>query len=96
MSGWDTAVRRFTAAGRVQGVGYRMYAARVASALKLKGGARNLPDGRVEVVALGPIHALERFEAALAEGPRLSRVEKLESEAVTVEALTADGFDVEF
>ena len=96
MSGWDTAARRYVVSGRVQGVGYRMFAARVASALKLKGGARNRPEGGVEVVAMGPLHALVRFEAALHEGPRLARVESLEAETVPVGALPVDAFDVEF
>ena len=96
MSGWDTAARRYVVSGRVQGVGYRMYAARVASALKLEGGAKNLADGSVEVVARGPIHALDRFEAALGEGPRLARVESLVTETLPGMDLPLDGFDVEF
>ena len=96
MSGWDTGARRFVVSGRVQGVGYRMFAARVASALRLKGGARNTADGGVEVVAMGPLHALDRLEAALHEGPRFARVESLEAETVPVGALPGDAFDVEF
>jgi acylphosphatase len=96
VSGWDTAARRYVISGRVQGVGYRMFAARVASALRLKGGVRNRPDGGVEVVAMGPLHALDRLEAALHEGPRFARVESLEAETVPVGALPAEPFDVEF
>ena len=45
-----TAVRaQILVSGRVQGVGYRAFAARVASRHALLGGVRNLDDGRVEL-----------------------------------------------
>jgi acylphosphatase len=65
-------------------VGYRAFAARVARALKLRGGALNLDDGRVEVVASGAVHALDRLEAALGEGPRLARVGRVDVEILAV------------
>ncbi len=40
--------------GRVQGVGFRWWTRSRASELGLRGYARNLDDGRVEVVAEGP------------------------------------------
>jgi acylphosphatase len=93
--GWDLIVRRFRVSGRVQGVGYRAFAARAARALRLSGGAANLDDGRVEIVAQGPAHALDRLEAALAEGSRLARVDHVEVESL--EALPADAsWDVDF
>ena len=96
MSGWDPETRRFTVAGRVQGVGYRAYVARVARALGLTGGASNLMDGRVSVIATGPGHALDRFESALREGPRHSRVDTLETAAGDAKDARADQHDVEF
>lgn len=78
--GWGAAARRFVVSGRVQGVGYRAFAARVARALKIQGGARNLDDGSVEVIASGAVHALDRLEAALGEGPRLARVTRVDAE----------------
>ena len=39
--------------GRVQGVGYRYWARSRALDLGLRGSARNLPDGRVTIVAHG-------------------------------------------
>ena len=93
--GWDIAVRRFTVVGRVQGVGYRAFAARAARALGLSGGASNLADGRVEVVARGAVHALDRLEAALAQGSRLARVDSVDVELLA--ALPADAsWDVDF
>ena len=56
-------------AGRVQGVGYRYFAANNARRLGLSGYVRNLPDGRVEVAASGSRAALEALVALLKEGP---------------------------
>ncbi len=94
-TGWEVSRRRFRIAGRVQGVGYRAWAARAARSLRLTGGASNLDDGTVEVVAEGPVHALDRLEAALGEGPRLSRVDAVRTETLAPES-AAGPFDVEF
>lgn len=66
---------RFLVSGRVQGVGYRAFARREAEALGLSGHALNLPDGRVEVLAIGDATAREALAAALARGPMLARVD---------------------
>jgi len=96
--GWIAAARRFRISGRVQGVGYRAFAARAGRVLNLRGGARNLDDGRVEVIASGAIHALDRLEAVLGEGPSLSRVSRVEAETLAAPPSPADlaACDVEF
>jgi acylphosphatase len=71
---------RFLVAGAVQGVGYRWYAARHARGLGLSGFARNLDDGRVEVVAAGEDEALAGLEARLRAGPAHARVDTVERE----------------
>jgi acylphosphatase len=55
--------------GRVQGVYYRASAERVATGWGLKGWVRNLPDGRVEVVAEGDRPQVEAFVVWCREGP---------------------------
>jgi acylphosphatase len=45
--------------GMVQGVGFRYTTHQMATALKLKGWVKNLPDGRVEVLAEGEKSAIE-------------------------------------
>jgi acylphosphatase len=60
--------------GRVQGVGFRYFAQAQAQRLGLRGFARNLPDGSVEVVAVGQREALELFARELEEGPASARV----------------------
>jgi acylphosphatase len=60
--------------GTVQGVGYRAFARGAARALGIRGHARNLPDGRVEVLACGEAAALDAFMTQLRAGPTWSRV----------------------
>ena len=80
MSRNPQAARLYLVRGRVQGVGYRDYAQRAASALGLTGYARNLDDGRVEVYAAGPLDKLSDLAAALRQGPRFSDVRGVEEQ----------------
>ena len=47
--------------GRVQGVGFRYTAQRLANEHKLLGWVKNLPDGRVEMLAEGPRERIEHL-----------------------------------
>jgi acylphosphatase len=60
--------------GTVQGVGFRWFVVRHARALGLTGTVANLPDGAVQVVAVGERGDLESLVALLREGPSASRV----------------------
>ena len=85
--------RGYRVVGRVQGVGFRWSASRVAQGLGLRGSIRNAVDGTVEVSAEGPTEELERFARWLAEGPRgaaVSKVEKTEPHLPIPEA----GFEI--
>jgi len=55
--------------GRVQGVGFRFTAERVALFLGITGWVKNLPDGRVEVVAEGDEAKLVLFLEKMKNGP---------------------------
>ncbi|HEV2358188.1 MAG TPA: acylphosphatase [bacterium] len=55
--------------GRVQGVGFREFTRRAARRLGVGGWVRNLPDGRVEVVADGERAVLEALVSAVRAGP---------------------------
>ena len=70
--------KRALVGGRVQGVFYRATAAREAAALGLEGYARNLPDGRVEVLACGEEQSVETFLRWLWVGSSASRVNAVE------------------
>ena len=64
--------------GYVQGVGFRYFVLRQADQLGLSGWVRNNDDGSVEVVAEGERDRLELLRAAVAEGPRMAHVERVE------------------
>lgn len=64
--------------GRVQGVGYRAFTARRASALQLNGWVRNLTNGNVEAVISGPEQIVDELLAALHDGPLAARVDHIE------------------
>lgn len=72
---------RFFATGRVQGVAFRAHTRQQALALGLRGHARNLADGRVEVVVAGDAAAIDVLEQWLTHGPPLARVDALSREA---------------
>jgi acylphosphatase len=55
-----------------------MYTRDFASELGLTGWVRNLPDGRVEVLAEGPEKALQSLESWLHSGPPLAEVDLVE------------------
>lgn len=63
-----------TVEGRVQGVGYRAFTQKAAGRLGITGGVKNLPDGRVEILAEGPRVTLDELLKILRQGPPLSRV----------------------
>ena len=75
-----TRAIRCLVAGRVQGVYYRAATAEQANRLAVRGWAKNLPDGRVEVVAAGQTPALAELTAWLWQGPPAARVESVHVE----------------
>ena len=56
--------------GRVQGVGFRFTTEAIASHFAVSGFVRNLPDGRVEVVAEGAEGEIDRFQDAVERSMR--------------------------
>ena len=72
--------RRSFVSGRVQGVFYRATCVRKATSLGLLGYARNLADGRVEVLACGDAAAVEQFTEWLWEGSPASKVTDIATE----------------
>ncbi len=65
---------RCVVGGRVQGVFFRASAREQAVRLGVTGYARNLPDGKVEVLACGEVAALAQFRAWLVTGPPMADV----------------------
>ena len=68
----------------MQGVGYRYFAERAAAAHSVRGYARNLDDGRVEVYAIGSPENLAAFTGPLWKGPRFSDVRGVDEQDAAV------------
>jgi acylphosphatase len=64
--------------GRVHGVGYRYFVVERALSMGLRGYARNVSDGSVEVLAQGLRPALENLLALLRRGPTAADVKEVE------------------
>ena len=61
--------------GRVQGVGYRFYTLSIAKSLGIKGYAKNLSDGSLEIVGEGELEKLAKFVDEVLKGPPFARVD---------------------
>lgn len=85
--------RRCFVSGRVQGVYFRASTRDQARRLNLMGHARNLDDGRVEVVVAGPADAVTTLLEWLGKGPPSARVDDVEVIEIRIDEVT-DGFHV--
>ena len=85
---------RYFVSGQVQGVGFRWFVARHARSLGLAGYARNLPDGRVEVVVSGPEDALPPLEQLLRRGPAHAQVDQVERSSEPPALPVGKSFDI--
>ena len=81
--------------GKVQGVGYRFFATRVARKLGLKGWIQNNRDGSVEAMVEGEKSAIDEWVEELKEGPRYAEVTRIDQESKDVTGRLPD-FDVKF
>lgn len=68
--------------GKVQGVWFRAATQDKAKELGLTGWARNLPDGRVEVIACGERDKISKLQEWLKQGPELAKVTGVVSEEI--------------
>ena len=71
------AIRVFIS-GRVQGVWYRGWTVKTASAKGLRGWVRNRRDGRVEALLIGPVEAIDAVIRECHHGPPAARVDGIE------------------
>lgn len=69
---------RMLFSGRVQGVCFRAFARDEARRLGLRGTVRNLPDGRVEVLAEGSPEKLKELEVFCRKGQPYAVVDGVE------------------
>jgi len=85
------AAARFLVSGKVQGVFFRAGTREQAQRLGLRGHARNLADGRVEVVAVGDGDAIDALADWLRHGPPMARVDGVVRTAID-ESSAGNGF----
>lgn len=89
-------VRHYLVKGRVQGVGFRWFVLREASALGMRGWVRNTVEGHVEALAAGSQSDHQTLRAALDRGSRGSRVDAVEQQDLPeVEAGNLRAFEIE-
>ncbi len=81
--------------GRVQGVGFRYTARRIAAGFDVAGYVRNLADGRVEIVASGDDGEVDDFLAALRESELAGHIDG-EAAAEIVKPAGLRGFEIRF
>ena len=74
--------KRFFISGHVQGVFFRASTQEQAIALQLTGFAKNLSDGRVEVLACGEEKQVQLLEDWLWQGPTAANVDSVTGEVV--------------
>ena len=86
--------RRFLVIGKVQGVYFRHSTRLEATKMAIRGFARNLPDGSVEVLAQGVPSSLEKLRAWLQHGPPQARVEEVRDMGPDDSAALPEGFDI--
>jgi len=90
----QTVRRHAWYSGTVQGVGFRFTTRRLARGREVGGFVKNLPDGRVEIVAEGPAEEVDGFLSDVREalGTYIRHVQVAEE----TPAGTFDGFGVAF
>jgi acylphosphatase len=81
------AIRRVTIRGRVQGVGYRAFLEHQAMVRDLEGWVRNRRDGSVEALLAGPANIVSDMVASCRRGPSSARVDAVEEEEASSDAL---------
>jgi len=73
----SASAAHFRISGKVQGVFFRASTRTEAQRLGLRGYARNLADGSVEVLAVGEVAAIGELAAWLRHGPPGARVDEV-------------------
>lgn len=89
----ELTTKRYLVSGRVQGVFFRASTKAEAERLGLRGYARNLPDGRVEVLVAGESATIQVLAKWLQQGPAQARVDAVVEESATEKA-SLQGFEI--
>lgn len=92
----NAIAKKFYVSGYVQGVGYRLFAQRVAGKIGLNGYVKNLRDGRVEVYAIGSDRQLRDLRAELKRGPSGGTVDDVSEDEAEMMEEFAGRFSIEY
>jgi acylphosphatase len=79
--------------GNVQGVGFRYSVRQIAKGFDITGSVRNLPDGRVELLATGEEDEVRAFVEAIGQSELRAHIKK-HTEAPLVDAPVFRGFEI--
>jgi acylphosphatase len=82
----NSVAARFFVSGHVQGVCFRASTQAEGERLGLRGHVRNLPDGRVEVLAAGAADAVDILGRWLMHGPPAAKVERVSRHEAMLDA----------
>lgn len=88
--------KRYFVSGMVQGVGFRFFTRDVAEFLRLGGYVRNLPDGRVEIYAVGMPEQLAKLTEAIKRGPSGASVTDVQEQPAKPDPAYASEFSVTY
>jgi len=83
----------FTVSGRVQGVFFRKYAQKSATAYSLTGFVKNVSDGSVTGEAQGAQENIDKLVKDLHKGPKLANVDKVDTQKIDTKSGEC-GFEV--
>jgi len=86
-------IRCYRITGKVQGVFFRHSARLEAERLGVRGAARNLADGSVEVIAAGAAAAVDELCEWLRRGPPAARVDEVTQLAVAADVRITAAFE---
>lgn len=81
--------------GKIQGVGFRFFATRVARRLELGGWIRNQRDGTVDAVVEGESEKIDEWIEEIREGPRYAEVTRIDQKKKPFSGKFTE-FDVKF
>jgi acylphosphatase len=87
----EEACLRWVVQGRVQGVGFRWFIKSRAASLGVRGWARNLPDGGVEVVGRAAPKALTSLDELVRRGPPGAQVTDVTTSEVPHDSVDIGG-----
>lgn len=89
-------IKHLLISGRVQGVGFRYFTQKNASALGLKGWVKNLDNGKVEAMVSGPGEKVEELIKRCSQGPPSAYVKDMQVETIEQKKSALPEFEIRY